>query len=287
MIMWYIVEAWLGLGLLAYLVSLQMIALQVWQLPRGLRHHRTSDLWLVVPVLGFFCLALAPITVAIIVHLVCTGEVFRTLVNRPPYFRAPPPFTRQAWLAPASAGDLLYRLGGTASRQVHALVACACCRLIWNRLTDPRCRRVVEAAESALGVPDGVVKAQEEIRVVLAEVEAGWSWRAVYRVRACEECLTGRSEQVAYYVEVLEPRLADTLVAVVRCVVGDPFVRLRPRPFPAEVVELARACDAGEPLHGVLADALDELGEDAAAAHCRTPVHVKGCHVVDWVLGRR
>jgi hypothetical protein len=36
----------------------------------------------------------------------------------------------------------------------------------------------------------------------------------------------------------------------------------------------------------ILADALEELGEDEAAEHAREPVHVRGCHLLDWVLGK-
>ena len=36
----------------------------------------------------------------------------------------------------------------------------------------------------------------------------------------------------------------------------------------------------------VLADALEELGEAEAAAHCRTEMHAKGCFVLDWITGR-
>jgi hypothetical protein len=37
----------------------------------------------------------------------------------------------------------------------------------------------------------------------------------------------------------------------------------------------------------VLADALADLGEEQAGEHCRLGGHVKGCHVLDWVLGKR
>jgi hypothetical protein len=52
-------------------------------------------------------------------------------------------------------------------------------------------------------------------------------------------------------------------------------------------VALAEACYRGEPLFPVLADALDELGEGVAAAHCRRPLHTKGCWVLDQLLERR
>ena len=51
-------------------------------------------------------------------------------------------------------------------------------------------------------------------------------------------------------------------------------------------VGLAQACYDDQSHYPLMADALADLGEEAAAAHCRQPRHVKGCHVVDWILGR-
>jgi hypothetical protein len=74
---------------------------------------------------------------------------------------------------------------------------------------------------------------------------------------------------------------------LLRCIVGSPFRPLAPRPFPAGVTGLAGAVYGGDSgLYAVLADALEDLGEPAAAAHCREPQHAKGCHIVDWILGR-
>ncbi len=59
---------------------------------------------------------------------------------------------------------------------------------------------------------------------------------------------------------------------------------------PAHVTGLAQSIYAAfpdiSPEYAVLADALEELGEAGAAAHCRTELHGKGCHVVDWITGR-
>lgn len=77
-------------------------------------------------------------------------------------------------------------------------------------------------------------------------------------------------------------RHADLL----REVFGNPFRPPPKRKFPAELRGLAQACYDDPSHYPVLADALADLAEDAAAAHCREPGHVKGCHVVDWILGR-
>jgi hypothetical protein len=79
--------------------------------------------------------------------------------------------------------------------------------------------------------------------------------------------------------------------AVLRDVAGNPFRTLPARWFPAHVVGLARACYDIFPGIGaeylVLADALDDMGEADAAGHCREATHVRGCAVLDWILGRR
>jgi hypothetical protein len=54
---------------------------------------------------------------------------------------------------------------------------------------------------------------------------------------------------------------------------------------------LAQACSDAFPHVSdqflILADALEDLGEGQAAAHCREKVHVKGCHVLDWILQKQ
>src|SRR5262245_5797076 len=82
------------------------------------------------------------------------------------------------------------------------------------------------------------------------------------------------------------------LLAEAECVrelFGNPHRPAPARTFPPHVVALVRACYDGLPESGaeflVLADALEELGEDDTAAHCREPEHFKGFHVLDRVLG--
>jgi hypothetical protein len=69
-----------------------------------------------------------------------------------------------------------------------------------------------------------------------------------------------------------------------------PLASLTTRSFPAHVTGLARSVYAAFPAvsedYAVLANALEELGEAEAAAHCRTELHAKGCWVVDWITGR-
>jgi hypothetical protein len=73
---------------------------------------------------------------------------------------------------------------------------------------------------------------------------------------------------------------------LLREIFGNPFRPPAKRSFPSEVRGLAQACDDDHAHYPLLADALDDAGEVEAAAHCRQTSHVKGCHVVDWILGK-
>ncbi len=59
--------------------------------------------------------------------------------------------------------------------------------------------------------------------------------------------------------------------------------------FPANVQGLAaNIYDKRDwPLMPILADALEEIGQDEMAVHCRQPIHAKGCHVLDSILAER
>jgi hypothetical protein len=74
---------------------------------------------------------------------------------------------------------------------------------------------------------------------------------------------------------------------LVREIFGNPFRPLPLRSFSAHVRGLAQAWYEGDALLlPLLADALADLGEQAAAEHLRQGNHVKGCHVVDWARGQ-
>src|SRR5262249_16797589 len=75
---------------------------------------------------------------------------------------------------------------------------------------------------------------------------------------------------------------------LLRDLLGDPFRPLPPAPWlPPHVLGLAEECDAGDAeLYPVLADALEDIGQDHAAPPPRRPPHPRGCRVIDGVLGR-
>jgi hypothetical protein len=201
-----------------------------------------------------------------------------------------------------------------AGRRKFRLFMVACFRPVWDAL-DERAREIVEAIEKAADAQ--ATGARDRLPSYEKAFEfwrrAGWFEEQGFRLHSCHAlkeaidrhatpayaapgvssylCLAQSyadapfSESHPAYDrtrEVTLHRHADLL----RDVFGNPFRPLPRRKFPAEVVGLAQACYDDHAHYPVLADALADLGEDEAAAHCRQTGHVKGCHVVDWVLGK-
>jgi hypothetical protein len=200
------------------------------------------------------------------------------------------------------------------------LFACACCRHFWDLLADGRSRRAIEvserhadgqagkeelerarsAAEAAQALPSGgevgpAARASWIAAGAAADAAQSWPVEVVVRLVLSKTGLAARaaSGEGASASPAGLAALHDLYrrqCGLLRCLFGNPFRPLPRRPFPAHVVGLARACYDAFPAvsadYAVLADALDDLGEQAAAAHCREATHARGCHVVDWARGK-
>jgi hypothetical protein len=224
----------------------------------------------------------------------------------------------ERWLASVRTFELLEFLRREhgvnrtrAGKRRLRLFACACLRRVWP-LVEPAVREVVEDLEEFCDgtQPAAALKRLEERARRHGRYSLGVSEWVLRTRSALYSALAGRGDLAsrAYYAgyeaaearsraagEAANPHIAgkafseeaDAQVHLLRDIFGNPFRSLKKRKFPPEVLALARAIDAGDgAAYPVLADALAELGEEQAALHCREALHVRGCHVLDWVLGR-
>ncbi len=191
----------------------------------------------------------------------------------------------------------------------------ACCRELWPWIEDSRCRRAVEVGEAFAdghATRDELGEASEAafaMRTDLenasrAEAEAMLCFPAVtdygsmdfYRHPAEQATLTvDDAENFASHfssdmdVAALLLRLAGLL----KDILGNPFRPVAFSPSWRTEHAVGIAVKMYEDRHfaamPILADALEEAGceNDDILSHCREPgVHVRGCWVVDLVLGK-
>jgi hypothetical protein len=210
-----------------------------------------------------------------------------------------------------------------AGRRKMRLYACACCRGIWHLLTDERSRHAVVVAEDHA---DGAATLEQLWLADLAagkaaDAAAGPSRSVEYhgRMAACAaatRCITrkwgavlaakeaalarqkaaGRGRQDAWTASQVQPEERRWLASLLRDLFGNPFREVKPDPAwlawnDRTVHALARAVydERAFDRLPVLTDALEEAGCDNAGilAHCRGPgPHVRGCWVVDLILGK-
>jgi hypothetical protein len=207
---------------------------------------------------------------------------------------------------------LLKRLRHKASERKLRLFMCACCRRIWHLIEEPHCCAAVEVTEQYVegeADADELADACEEANLFWADSEAEGEINAreaaTYPADAdafesalwCASC----AADAAHYcdpsedVELRRPERAAQ-AALLRCIFGDPA---GPTPFlsPAllawnegTIPRLAQSIyeDNAFDRIGILADALEEAGcTGDALAHLRSPEpHVRGCWVVDLILGK-
>lgn len=211
--------------------------------------------------------------------------------------------TEGEWHAGTDARALAGCAAGAAPVRTLRLFMVGWCRLNWDRITLPAVRDAVELAErfaDGLASKKRVERAFEEYRRVLFGTPIGYLLWPDGRQMA--ECVTRfctdhfglsryRADDGGAAYRAHQALKAETL----RDVIGNPF---RPPAFDpawrtATAVALAKQMYAARDFAAlpILADALQDAGCDDAhlLGHCRSPdrPHVRGCWVVDSVLGNR
>jgi len=203
------------------------------------------------------------------------------------------------------------------SRRQERLFAVAVCRRLWPLLNDQRSRQAIELAERAADayVPerelDQVSAAAEEAweeLVELAETGRHADLRAAEAAAHAASYASSPSLTLAVLEEVLEATEEAAFfnsregedaaqAAVLRDIVGNPF-RRSPLVDPSWlgwngdiIPALARTISDVHAFDrlSILADALEDAGctDRVILDHCRGPgPHVRGCWVVDLILGK-
>lgn len=291
LVLWWIGGIWLGVGLCLVLL---FVGYELFGTPARAWRDRLRDLALhLLIVLPCFGLGWP------FVFLFFYFQVRRDLTLEQACFGGAahdgPPVTELQWKRGRDAVRLLSGLTVTLSERKRRLLACAICRRIWDRLDDDRSRQAVEVAER---LADGQANSDEvrtssgKAATAAGVLTSQGDLEAAAAAKACQDCLSADAASAALRASVSSYRRRgrerQAQCELIREIVGNPFRPLKPRHFAAEVVELARAIHEGDhALYPLLADALDDLGESEAAEHCRTGKHLRGCHVVDWVMGWR
>jgi hypothetical protein len=206
--------------------------------------------------------------------------------------------TEGKWLTCAKPEPLAkFVRGKAANKRKQRLFAVGCCRRIWDLLTDEDDRAAVELAER---FADGLVDDREWSRARKnASEKYSRLWEIGFRAAAystLEKRVGGAVNSTWRWARrpgedwwAMQKEQADLF----RCIFGNPFrpVALIPAWLTLPVINIAltiyderRFCDMP-----VLADALQDAccDNEEILAHCRqTGEHVRGCWVVDLLLGK-
>jgi hypothetical protein len=198
--------------------------------------------------------------------------------------------TEAEWLASTNPRGMVAFLRGQSDDRKLLLFGCACCRLTlvhkfqrgllqWVEMTeewvDKRAGTEAQRPEdlwSYLG-PGLFVDDPTDNHIMTDEVTRGVP--------------LGRGFQKVRRVPIKELVTKDALIPLLRDIFGNPFRPLPPRP--EAITPLAEEIYAGRwELMPLLGEWLQEHGFGPAGEHCLDPgiTHVKGCWVVDWLLGK-
>jgi hypothetical protein len=228
-----------------------------------------------------------------------------------------PPMTEADWLDCDNPGWMLDFIQERASGRKLRLYVCACVRRIWHVLWDERSKRSVEVAEQ---YADGRVGEQELASAHSASAVneiSGSAVKGLYldpmlqNVAAAAYSVSENHITIEWAVDISSrsangnPDNTDVAEYIGQCrllvdILGNPFrsVGITPAWMTPAVLKLAQAAYDNRLLPSglldnaglaVLADALEEAGCKKAdiLSHLRgAGPHVRGCWVLDFILGK-
>lgn len=217
--------------------------------------------------------------------------------------------TEQEWLAATDPVPLFRLVADKCFERAHRrrlhLFSCGSVRRIWHLLEDERSRAAVIVMEefadkrgSWLDVEAARAKAQEACNAVtsLRAQAAAEAALANAQTRSWDVC-----REVSEKVSLAEsedlkgdcPTSKNAQCDILRDIIGNPFrpIAIAPDWPTSTVLALAQGIYEEHAFDRmpILADALQDAGCDNAAVldHCRGPgPHVRGCWVVDMLLGK-
>ncbi len=194
--------------------------------------------------------------------------------------------TEAEWIAATDARPMLEFVGSKAGDRKLRLFGAACCRRIWDVMYEG-CRPGIDAVER---LAEGL--AGDEVRHLTKKVWMGNPVALMAAINAVEWVLGGDTCQLDP-TNPWQRAEACEQAQLLREFLGNPF---RPVAFSTSwrtdtAVTLARQMYDSRDFSAmpILADALQDAGCDSADVldHCRGPgPHVRGCWVVDLVLGK-
>jgi hypothetical protein len=209
--------------------------------------------------------------------------------------------TEKKWLECTNLFAMLEFLKEKISDRKARLFVCACCRYLWEKLTDKRSRQAIIVAQRfADGLASSAERklacaAAEEAEKEIAEVYDGPNEYRPSQAVGYALCKLGQAAHMAYSAAMC----AGAALSVRGCDWLRDFVHYPLRRLPklhrswlsTAVKALAQSMyeDCDFSTMPILADALEEAGCQNAEilAHCREPgEHVRGCWAVDLLLGK-
>jgi hypothetical protein len=212
--------------------------------------------------------------------------------------------TEPEWLDATDWIDLLPRVRWKKNKNRKLrLFSAACCRRIAHLFEDPRADEALRVSEQFADDEtsgEQLREAQTEVLIAVREAVAehgphtlAWARDAVWRTtrrksvwegaESCQRALNHPPEELT------------AQVALFRDIFGNPFRRMELNPswLTSDVTALAAGIYADRAFDRmpILADALQDGGcdDELVLAHCRDTdqIHVRGCWVVDVILGKK